>query len=120
MRGFKQTFLTVFREERGFFVLMFLNFLVGMALLVFSLATLNPDKAAVKIGYGDIGGYRDGTWIDMLTFPILAVLFGVLHNFLALKIFERNKSGIAKVFVTVTFFLLIGAFVVLSRLLGEG
>ncbi|MBR3368832.1 hypothetical protein IKG45_03540 [Candidatus Saccharibacteria bacterium] len=120
MSDLKNTFLTVFREERGLFVMMILNFLVGMVLLVFSLATLNPDKAAVKIGYGDIGGYRDGTWIDMLTFPILAILFGILHNILALKIFERNKDGIAKVFVAITFFLLIGAFVVLSRLLGEG
>ena len=120
MSGLKQTFLIVFREERGLFVLMFLNFLAGIALLIFSLVTLNPDKVPVKIGYGDIGGYRDGTWIDMLTFPVLAILFGVLHNILTLKIFERNKGGIAKVFVSVTFFLLIGAFVVLARLLGEG
>ena len=55
----------------------------------------------------------------MLAFPILAVLFGVVHNFLALKIFERRGDGMAKVIVGVSFLLLIGAFVVLLRLLGE-
>lgn len=120
MQSLKNTFLKIFREQRGLFILMSLNFLFSLFVLIFSITTLNPDGAVVKIGYGDIGGYRDGTWIDMLTFPILAILFGVLHNFLAVKIYEKHGSGVTKLFVAISFLLLIGTFIVLSRLLGEG
>lgn len=120
MQSFKNTFLKIFREQRGLFILMSLNFLFGLFVFIFSIATLNPEGAVVKIGYGDIGGYRDGTWIDMLTFPILAILFGVLHNFLAIRIYEKHNNAIVKLFVFTSLLLLIGTFVVLSRLLGEG
>lgn len=120
MRNLKKSFITIFKEQRGLFILMGLNFLFGLFVLIFSLVTLNPDGAVVKIGYGDIGGYRDGTWVDMLTFPILSIIFGVLHNFLAVKIYEKHGDGIAKVFVVVSFLLLVGTFIVLTRLLGEG
>mgnify|MGYP007070338116 CR=1 FL=1 len=85
MKNFKETIGEIYRNERGLLIVMLLNTVFALVLLIFSLIKLNPNAAVVKIGYGDIGGYRDGAWVDMLAFPLLAVVFGVLHNFLALK-----------------------------------
>ncbi len=120
MKTFKEDFLKIYQNERGIMFLMILNLITSIALFIFSIIHLNPNTSVVKIGYGDIGGYRDGTWVDMLTFPILALIFGILHNFLALRIFRKRGSGMAKFFLLITTTLIFGTFLVLIRLLGEG
>lgn len=114
-------------------MLMILLATLSLAFFIFSLITLSPSSAIVKVGYGDIGsfageglsemrtagGYRDGGWASMLTFPILAVIFGVFHNLLAVKLFKRRGESTARAFVALTIMLLLGAFVVAIRLLGE-
>lgn len=101
-------------------VLMVLNMVASLALLIFGVVNLNPNVAVVKIGYGDIGGYRDGSWIDMLAFPLLALTFGIFHNLIALKIYHKRGAGMTKFFILATSALIAGAFIVLIRLLREG
>ena len=120
MKNFKKSFVKIYQTERGILLIMILNLILSIALLIFSLINLNPNAAVVKIGYGDIGGYRDGTWLDMLAFPLLSVLFGILHNFLAIKIFQKRGGGMTKFFLIITTVLIMGSFLVLIRLLGEG
>ena len=73
---------------------MIILLVLGLTLFVYSLLCLQPNASVVKVGYGDIGryqggewssminagGYRDGSWMQMLAFPILALIFGVLHK----------------------------------------
>ena len=66
------------------------------------------------------GGYHDGSWMEMLAFPVLALIFGILHNILVVKIYQKRGVGLAMVFGMVSIILVIGAFLVLIRLLGEG
>ena len=113
MKTLKEDFIKAYQNERGIIVFIIINFLLSIGLLVFSLINLNSNSSVVKIGYGDIGGYRDGTWFDMLAFPIIAVVFGVLHGLLALRIFHK-RGGMA------TTSLIIETFLVIIRLLGEG
>lgn len=120
MKNFKEDLIKVYHSERGILLTMLLNLVLSIGLLVFSIISLNPNSAVVKIGYGDIGGYRDGTWENMLAFPLLAIIFGILHNLLALRIFHKRGSGMAKFFLITTTGLITGTFVVLIRLLGEG
>lgn len=120
MKTFKEDFINIYHSERGILVLMIFNILLSIALLVFSLANLDPNSSVVKVGYGDIGGYHDGTWVDMLTFPLLAIIFGVLHTLLALRIFHKRGGGMTKFFLITTTALITGTFLVLLRLLGEG
>lgn len=117
---FKEDFTKIYRSERGIMVLMAINTLFAIGLLIFSLVTLNPESAVVKIGYGDIGGYRDGSWIDMLAFPLLAIILGAFHNLLALRIYHKRGGGMTKFFLVTTITLVIGSIIVLTRLLGEG
>ena len=120
MSTFKEDFAKIYQTERGVFLLMLLNLALAVVLILFSLFHLDPNSAVVKVGYGDIGGYRDGSWMDMLAFPLFGVIFGVFHNLLALRIFHKRGSGMVKLFLIFTSVLIIGAFLVLVRLLGEG
>ncbi|MEE0888115.1 MAG: hypothetical protein U0L97_02785 [Candidatus Saccharimonadaceae bacterium] len=117
---FKDDIIAIYRTERGILLLIIINLLLSIGLLVFSLINLNSSNTVVKTGYGDIGGYRDGSWVDMLSFPLLAVIFGVLHGLLSLRIFRKRGGGMAKFFLLITTTLIAGTFLVLIRLLGEG
>ena len=56
----------------------------------------------------------------MLAFPLLAIIFGVFHNLLALRIFHKRGGGMTKFFLITTTALIAGTALVLIRLLGEG
>ncbi|MBQ2660506.1 hypothetical protein IJF93_00275 [Candidatus Saccharibacteria bacterium] len=120
MNIFKEDIAEIYHSERGILASMILNILLSIGLLIFSIIHLNPNSAVVKIGYGDIGGYRDGSWVDMIAFPLLALTFGVIHTFLTLRIYHKRGSGMAKFFLIITTALILGTFCVLVRLLGEG
>lgn len=119
MKDLRAEILTIFREERFGFLVMLLNFVVALALFIFSIFNLKMNSTAVKIGYGDIGGYRDGAWTNLLVFPLVAVVFGVLHNFLAMRIFKKRGGAMMKFFLFITIALSLATFVVLVRLLRE-
>ena len=55
----------------------------------------------------------------MLVFPIIAIIFGILHNLIALRVYEKRGAGMTKFFLITTSILIIGAFIVLFRLTGE-
>lgn len=120
METFKTDFTKIYQTERGILALMALNFLLSIAVVIFAIINLNPNASVVKIGYGDIGGYRDGTWVDMLAYPLLAIIFGVFHNLLAVRIFHKRGSGMVKFFLLATTMLIFGTLLVLIRALGEG
>ncbi|MBO4276682.1 hypothetical protein J5868_03225 [Candidatus Saccharibacteria bacterium] len=116
MKHFIEDLKKIYRNERLTLVLIIINILGSIALLVVGILKLNPDSAIVKIGYGDIGGYRNGSWADMLVFPLLAIIFGFFHTLIALRIYEKRGAGMTKFFLITTATLIIGAFIVLFRL----
>ena len=120
MKALKEDFIKMYQSERGIIILMIFNFLLAGGLFVFSSIKLNPASPVAKVGYGDIGGYRDGAWFDMIAFPLLAFTFGVLHTLLAARIFHKRGGGMTKFFLLVTTCLILGALLVLIRLLKEG
>ena len=134
MKNYGQHFGEIAREKKGLFSLMAFLALVCLVLFIISVVTLKPSTAVVKVGYGDIGsfagedlvemrtagGYRDGSWVDMLAFPILAVVLGVIHNFISIRICVKRGDSAAKAFVLISIGVALGAILVLFRLLGEG
>lgn len=120
MKDLKADFLQIYRKEHGVLMLMVFNFLLAIALVVYSIISLNLNASVVKVGYGDIGGYRDGSMIDILAFPLLAMIFGVMHNLLAIRVYHKRGSSMAKFLLMITTILILGTFLVLIRLLGEG
>jgi len=134
MKNFRERIEEIYREHRGLFVMMILLVVLALGFFIFSLATLSPSSAVVKVGYSDIGsfeggdlvgmrsagGYRDGSWGTMITFPILALIVAVVHNLIAMRLCKRRGEGAAKAFILISMVILAGAFIVLLRLLGEG
>lgn len=118
MKRFTIVAKDIFHEHKVLLMLMFILFLMSLAFFVFSLFCLHPEIPVATIGYSDVNGYRSGGWANLLAFPILAILFGVIHNILAMRIFQKRGAGLAQVFVVITMFLLLGAFMVLLRLIG--
>lgn len=118
MKPLRTDFVEICHSERGILVQMILNLVLALVLFVFSLINLNPNSAVIRIGYGDIGGYRDGTWENMLAFPLFAIILGILHNVLALRIFHKRGGGMTKFFLLTTTLLILGTFLVLIRLKG--
>ena len=130
----KEALRKIYEEEKGLLVGMAVLLVVAMALLIFSLVNLRAGAALVKVGYGDIGryqggewssmmnagGYHDGTWMEMFAYPILALIFGVFNNLLAVKVYEKKGAGMAKMLVWFSVGLVIATFILLVRLLGEG
>ena len=125
--GLRTTWQEVYRKQQRLLVAMIALVIVSLALLVLSLAMLRPSSNVVIIGYGDVygeiagisGGYRRGSWMTMLTFPILALVLGLLHNLLALRIFRKYGRDTAIVFVVMSIVLVLTAILVLFRLVGE-
>lgn len=134
MKDLKENFLKIYKEERVLFWMMVALLVMGVGLMIFGLVNLRTGTAVVKVGYGDIGryqggewssmansgGYHDGGWMEMLAFPIMAVILGVLHNLLTVKLFEKKGPGVAKLFVVMSIALVVATGLALQRLLGEG
>lgn len=124
---FSATWKEVMRKQRGLMAAMMVLFGLSVVLLIFALVTLRPQGTVVIVGYGDVygeiaglsGGYRRDSWLNMLAFPILAVLFGLVHNLLALRVYRKYGKTPALMLVYATMLLVVGAFVVILRLLGE-
>lgn len=119
MKSMKEAFRRMYFEDRGVIMFMIAVFVCSAGLFVFSLTKLNTPNPVVKIGYGDIGGYRDGTWSSLLVFPILACVYGFLHNLLAARIYEKRGAGMTNFFLITTMILIFGTFLVLIRLSSE-
>ena len=118
MKYFAEDFKIIYRTERLMLIMMILNMLATIVLAIMGLINLTPGSPMIKVGYGDIGGYRDGSWTFMLAFPIFAVIFGVLHSLIAVRIFRKRGAGMAKFFILTTSVLIVGAFIVMLRIKG--
>ena len=126
--GLKEAGREIVQKQRGLLMAMIGLAVLSLVLLVIALVTLRPQETVVITGYGDVygefagltGGYRRASWLNMLAFPILALLFGVVHNVLAVRIYRKYGRDAALVWVGLTMLMVVATVVVLFRLLGEG
>lgn len=123
----KMTWREVLKKQHNLMIAMIVLLVMSAVLLIFSLTMLRPQNAVVVVGYTDVygevtglsGGYRRDNWMSMLAFPILAVIFGVVHNVIALRVYKKYGKNMAMTVVVGSMLLVVGAVVMLIRLLGE-
>ena len=134
MKDLAKDLKEVYVKHRTMFTLMVVVTIFSIILFIYSIVNLHPNASVVKVSYGDIGryqggewssmsksgGYHDGPWQAMLVYPMFALLFGILHNVIALRIFRKKGDKIANIFLAVTIALILFATLILWRLLGEG
>lgn len=121
------TWREICRKQRGLMMAMIVLLVASVALLIFALTTLRPSSTVVIVGYGDVygeiaglsGGYRRDSWANMLAFPVLAVLYGVVHNFIALRVYRKYGKDMALMMVFATMAMIGVTVVIILRLLGE-
>lgn len=117
----------VCRKQKTLMLAMIVLAVMSAVLLVFSLTTLRPQNTVVIVGYGDVygeiagisGGYRRDSWLNMLAFPALALIYGFVHNVIILRIYRKYGKDAAVVAAVATMLLVVGTFVTIFRLLGE-
>ncbi len=125
--GFKEAWREVCRNHKGLLIAMIGLAVLAVVMLIVSLVTIKPQSTVVIVGYGDVygelaglsGGYRRESWLNMLAFPVLAVVFGVLHNLIALRVYRKYGRDTALVVVIATMLMIVGAMIVMFRLMGE-
>ena len=123
----RETWQEVYRKQRSLLTMMLVLGAVSVVLLVVSLIMLRPSSNVVIIGYGDVygeiagisGGYRRSGWMMMLAFPLLALIYGVLHNLLVLRVYRKYGRDTAMILAVVSIILVAATFLVLFRLVGE-
>lgn len=129
----KEALGDIYKNHRKLFVRMVILAVLSLGLLVFSLLNLKISSTTVHVGYSDIGsyqggdfdetrgseGYVSGRWVDMLAFPILAVVLGVMHNLIAIRLYKSRGEDSARVFVVISIMVLLVAALVLWRLTQE-
>ena len=129
----KEAIGDIYKNHRKLFILMIVLVGLSIGLLVFSLLNLKISNSTVHVGYSDIGsyqggdftetqgssGYISGRWIDMIAFPVLAVVMGVMHNLIALKLYQKRGEASARVFVLISILVIVSAILVLWRLTQE-
>lgn len=123
----KATWTEISRKQKGLMFSMIALLVLAAVFLVVSLVTLRPQGTVVIVGYGDVygemaglsGGYRRDSWLNMLAFPVLAVVFGLVHNVIALRTYRKYGKNMALLVVYATMLMIVGAFTILLRLLGE-
>ena len=130
----RETIGEIYKEHRKLFILMVVLLALSMGLLVFSLLNLKISNSTVHVGYSDIGsyqggefaetqgssGYISGRWMDMLAFPVLAIVLGVFHNLIAIKLYKTRGEASARVLVLISLLVLVSVILVLWRLTQEG
>lgn len=124
--NFRGTWREISRKQKGLMAMMIALAVMGAILLIISLVTLRPQSTVVIMGYSDgyealeySGGYRWDSWLNMLAFPVLAIAFGVVHNFIALRIYRKYGREMAMMFIILTMCLIVGAVMMIFRLFGE-
>ena len=134
MKNIPENFKKIFESHKGLLMAQAFLLIISITLFIFSLLNLGSSTTVVKTSYADIGryqggewssmansgGYHDDTWTERFAYPLFAVIFGILHNLIAIKIFEKKGSGAAGYFVLFSIVLVLATFVVSIRLLGEG
>lgn len=123
----KATWKVISRKHKSLMVAMVVLLIASAALLIFSFFVMRPQSTVVIVGYGDVygeiaglsGGYRRDSWLNLLAFPVLALVLGIVHNVIAVRIFQKYGKEAALTFVLATLLLIMGALVVMFRLIGE-
>lgn len=123
----KATWQEIYRKQKGLVVAMIALLALSVVIAIVLLFVLHPKNSVVIVGYGDVygeiagltGGYRRDSWLNLLAFPLLAVVLGVVHNVIAIRVYRKYGKETALMTVFASMLLLLGIIVIVFRLIGE-
>lgn len=110
--------VTSFFADRQLVILGLVMILLCLALIVISIVGFHITDVQVPVRYTDFGNvntYRE-KWYYLLSFPLFAVIIGVMHSLIAMKLLVKGR-GLAGVFLAVTDCLLVFAIIITAAVL---
>lgn len=123
----RATWQEICKKQKGLMVAMILLLVLAGVLAIVLLLVLHPKNSVVIVGYGDVygeiagltGGYRRDSWLNLLAFPLLSVVVGVIHDVIAVRIYQKYGKEAALMVIFASMLLLLGIIVIVFRLIGE-
>lgn len=90
-------------------------FLLGcLAYCIYVAASLHPNDLQVAVHYTAFGGtnfYRE-KWYYLLSFIVFGITFAAIHTGIVMKLYTQQRRQIALVFISLSFFMLLMAWIV--------
>lgn len=129
MKEFSTDFKKIAKHDKRLFVWMIVNFLLAFVLCLVPLLNMKAGQVKVVSGYTDIGrisndlkdgGYRRDEWWNVISFSVMALAMGIGHILLAIRIHGRLGKDIARLFLGISFAIILIAIVFLLRIVEEG
>lgn len=123
----KATWREISHKQKGLLLLMVALAVMTVVVLIAMALVLHPQSSVVIVGYSDVygeitgltGGYRRDSWLNLLAFPLLAVVFGLVHAVIAMRLYQKYGKETALMVVIASMVLFAGMMVTLLRLVGE-
>lgn len=123
----KVTWQEICKKQKGLMMAMIALLAIAVIMAIVLLFVLHPQNAVVIVGYGDVygeiagltGGYRRDSWLNLLAFPILVVIVGVVHDVIAVRVYQKYGKETALMVVIASMLILLGLMVIAFRLIGE-
>jgi|GEM_PF-2553742 len=118
MKEILTSFKDLASNNRKLLVAMIFLFVASVVFVVIAIINIQPSNIQIPVRQtGHLGdGFYFAHWYYLYTFPFLGIVFGVLHNILAAKIYGKKGAQIAAIFVAVTFVLLLVTVITMARI----
>lgn len=119
MESFKTSFKNIIKDKPLFISMIFL-FLSSVFLIVISIIGMDPGatKWYIRCLNVNVPDCNPGRWSYSFVFLAAGLLFGILHNILAVKLFNKKSSLAAKWLVFISLFLVVFTIFVAMKVLG--
>lgn len=114
-------FKLVLRKKRDVFAMMIVLCLMNIPLFIAPIVTLDSSLPKMKVRFSDIYTrvFSQEVWYYMLAFSLLAVVLGLGHNLIALRLTKKRGAAVAKLFLGASIMVTVFAFAFLMRILTE-
>lgn len=114
-------FKLVLRKKRDVFAMMIVLCLMNIPLFIAPIVTLDSSLPKMKVRFSDIYTrvFSQEVWYYMLAFSLLAVVLGLGHNLIALRLTKKRGAAVAKLFLGASMMVTVFAFAFLMRILTE-
>lgn len=94
--------------------------LIVLAYCIYVAVSLRPSDLQVAVHYtafGETNFYRE-KWFYLINFIVLGLIIGTVHSILAVKIYLQGRRPLALLFLWLSIFLMVAAFLITQAVLG--
>jgi|GEM_PF-753633 len=114
-------FRAIYHNDRRVLVTMAVLILMGVALFLLPILSLNPAVSRTWVRYSDIdGGYAEGSWWYLLSFSVMAVVMTIVHSMVGAKLYAKRGANVTLMFLIVSIVIVLMATLFLAKILGRG